>query len=221
MKKLIIILVASFTIFACTSDSPDVSDVCLKPVGLEAYSITNTTATLNWQSAVETSEYELEYGPLGFTQGTGITVSVQESSFNASGLSPETQYSYYVNLFCDDTISYSDWAGPYQFDTLDSNPLCDDPTNFQVLDNSSAIGTNHVDLRWDNYNNIGSQIQYGLQGFTIESGTIQSEGDNITDGFGTIENLNSATAYDFYVRNNCEENGFSAWIGPLTVTTLE
>ncbi|WP_282031506.1 fibronectin type III domain-containing protein [Winogradskyella eximia] len=222
MKKILFIFTLSLTIFACTSDSPDdVDAVCLQPVGLEAYSITNTTATLNWQSAVETSEYELEYGLSGFTQGNGVTVLPQQSSYNISGLMPSTPYAYYVSLFCNSTESYSDWAGPYEFDTLDSNPLCDDPTNFIVRNNSAAIGTNHVDFKWEDFGNDGSQIQYGLQGFALETGTIQSEGNNIEDGFGTVENLESSTTYDFYVRNNCLENGFSAWIGPVTATTLD
>lgn len=222
MKKLLIILVISLTIFACTSDSPeDVSDLCLKPIGLEANNLTNTTVTLNWQSAVETSEFEVEYGTSGFSQGSGTTVTTSTSSYNLSDLSPLTPYSFYVNLFCNETDNYSDWAGPFEFATLGTNPLCDEPTNLQVLNNSSAIGPNHVSLRWDDYNNIGSQIQYGLQGFVFGTGTIQSEGDNIEDGFGTIENLNSATAYEFYVRNNCNDNGYSDWDGPITATTIE
>jgi len=222
MKKIVFIIVLSLTVFACTSDSPEAPvNFCQKPVGLEVYSITNTTVTLNWQSPVETSLYDLEYGPLGFTQGSGTTVTVTESSYNVSDLSPVTQYSYYVNLFCAETENFSDWAGPYEFTTLDNNPLCDDPTDLQVLDNSSAIGSDYVKLRWDNYGNDGSQIQYGESGFTLGTGTIQSEGDNINDGFGTVAGLDSATEYDFYVRNNCLENGYSAWFGPLTKTTIE
>lgn len=220
MKKLLVIVSLSLLAFACTSDSPEVdSNFCQKPVGLDVYGLTNTTVTLNWQSPVETSEYDVEYGLLGFTQGNGIMATVSQSSYNISELSPSTQYSYYVNLFCSVTNNYSDWAGPYEFTTLNTNPLCDDPSNFIVRNNSSAVGPNHVDFKWDDYGNDGSQIEYGLQGFTLGTGTIQSEGDNINDGFGTIENLNSETTYDFYVRNNCIENGFSDWIGPLTVTT--
>lgn len=223
MKKIIILFTLILVVFACEVDGPEgPTNFCQSPLDIEALSITNTTATLNWQSSVDTSVYEVEYGPVGFTQGDGILLNnVSQSSLNLTGLSPQTGYSFYVSLFCPTNNNYSDWSGPYTFSTLDTNPLCNDPENLQVRNIADPIGSDYIDLRWYNSDNDGSELQYGQEGFELGTGTIQIEGDNITQGFGRIENLNANTAYDFYVRNNCQENGFSFWVGPLTVSTIE
>lgn len=221
MKKIATIIAISLLAFSCVEDDTSSNNLCQKPVGLEIYGLTNTTVTLNWQSPVETSSFDIMYGSFGFALGEGIAATSTQSSYNLSGLTPLTHYEYYVNLSCDESNNFSDWAGPFDFTTLDSNPFCEDPTDFQIRNSNNAIGSDFIDLIWANVDNDGSQLQYGLQGFALGNGTIQSEGDNINNGFGTVENLDSSTVYDFYVRNNCQENGFSAWIGPVTATTTQ
>lgn len=209
-------------VFACETDGPEGdAEFCQSPIGLEAFAVTNTTATLNWQSPISTSVFEVEYGLQGFAFGEGISTEVSQSSLDLAGLTPETGYSFYVRLLCPDNNNYSAWDGPFNFATLNMNPLCNDPENLQERSIPNATGSDFVNLRWFNSDNDGSELQYGLEGFEIGTGTIQVEGDNIDQGFGLVENLNPNTAYDFYVRNNCEEFGFSFWVGPLTVSTLE
>ncbi len=41
---------------------------------------------------------------------------------------------------------------------------------------------------------------------------------NVTSPY-VVNNLNPETAYDFYVRANCDANGYSVWTGPFTFTT--
>lgn len=217
MKKTLTFLALALVIYGCSTDGPDVDPVCLKPSGLEANNITNTTATLNWQSAVSTSVYELEYGPVGFVPGDGVMVSPTQSSYNASDLTPSTDYEFYVNLYCPDMDTFSDLSGPLEFTTLDSNPFCEDPTNFMVRNNNQAIGSDYVNFKWDGAGNNGFEIEYGPEDFAHGTGTIHTEGEN---GWGIVTGLSANTTYDFYVRNNCEPNGNSNWSNLVTATTL-
>jgi len=72
-------------------------------------SVTNTTATsitLNWgASSSAPSSYDVEYGPLGFTQGTGTTVSTSTNSITIAQLTASTLYGYYVRANCGPTQS--------------------------------------------------------------------------------------------------------------------
>lgn len=220
MKKLLVIITLSILTFACSSDSADDGNPCQKPVQLDVFNLTNTTASFNWHSTVQSSLYKLEYGPMGFTQGTGVIISVPESYYNVSGLSPLTQYSFYVNIFCSETNSFSDWAGPYAFITTENNPYCDDPGSLHVQPYNDSVSFNYIDLSWSNGDFDGSQIQYGLEGFTLGSGTTNSY-TSTYPGNARINGLNAETSYDFYVRNTCGDSGYSSWIGPLTHSTLE
>src|SRR5690606_12408575 len=58
-------------------------------------------------------------------------------------------------------------------------------------------------------------VEWGLAGFTIGSGTqindIATNSINIT--------VLPQTPYEFYVRQDCGENGVSSWIGPFAFQT--
>jgi hypothetical protein len=61
---------------------------------------------------------------------------------------------------------------------------------------------------------ISVNIEYGLHGF-VPSGLPIIEGD----GSINITGLSPSTLYDFYFQNDCDNNGTSIWVGPLTVST--
>ncbi len=88
---------------------------------------------------------------------------------------------------------------------------CATPTDV-IIDNATASS---VTLSWTS---TGSDwtIEYGAAGFSQGSGT-QVEADNKPF---TINGLNSNTAYDFYVRNNCTDgaSGFSSSANVSTPT---
>jgi hypothetical protein len=59
---------------------------------------------------------------------------------------------------------------------------------------------------------------YGLEGFDPElEGTLL---EDITEKPYQLTGLDHATAYDFYVRADCEADGHSSWTGPATFNTL-
>jgi hypothetical protein len=88
---------------------------CPEPLQLGTASVTDVSANLNWQSGA--SSFAVEWGPAGFNIGTGSSDTVSTNSIVALGLTPQTDYDFYVMALCG-TAGNSIWSGPYTFSTL-------------------------------------------------------------------------------------------------------
>ena len=92
-------------------------------------------------------------------------------------------------------------------------PSCIEPSNLVL---NSVTGSS-VTIGWTNNSTATSwQIEYGVQGFTLGSGT---QVITTTNPF-TITNLLPNTNYQFYVRSVCSITDNSSWTGPLAAKTL-
>ncbi len=81
-------------IFDLHSDCPEVDSVW-------TLANTATSATVAWSIVGGTaSGYLVEYGPAGYTRGTGITVSSGTTSVTLNGLQNSTMYDLYVTPIC-------------------------------------------------------------------------------------------------------------------------
>lgn len=88
------------------------------PSSLTVSGISPSSANLDWTGSPPGAMFEVEYGLLGFTIGTGIKQQTTQHPFGISGLTPNTTYSFYVREDCSQSqIVYSTWAGPRSFRT--------------------------------------------------------------------------------------------------------
>ncbi|MBO4488372.1 MAG: fibronectin type III domain-containing protein [Bacteroidales bacterium] len=71
---------------------------CPAPSNVAATSISGSGATITWSGTA--TDYVLEYGPAGFTPGTGTTVNVTGTYHTLTGLTPETNYTVYLQSDC-------------------------------------------------------------------------------------------------------------------------
>lgn len=118
---------------------------CLPPSGLTASNITTTTADLSWTPMGSELLWDLEWGPSGFTPGTGIVISgLSSPSFALSGLSALTSYDYYIQADCG-AGSLSSLAGPKTFQTL-ANPISGTYTINSTLPTGSTNFNNFTDF---------------------------------------------------------------------------
>ena len=76
----------------------DYLPTCLTPIGVAADTVTANTADLSWTSTA--SEFILEYGPAGFTQGHGTVVTASSNAITLNGLAVGTTYGVYVTSVC-------------------------------------------------------------------------------------------------------------------------
>ncbi|WP_400192334.1 fibronectin type III domain-containing protein [Hymenobacter sp. B81] len=96
---------------------------CLLPLTLSATNVGGTSATLNWDARGAGGTFTVEYGPVGFTPGTGTTVTgITGNSTTISGLSSVTSYQFYVTRVC--ATGGTATSGPVTFTTRPANDDC-------------------------------------------------------------------------------------------------
>jgi hypothetical protein len=83
---------------------------CPVPSALSASGATANSLTLTWTSGGATA-WQIEYGPVGFTQGAGTTVAANTNPFTVTGLNASNTYDFYVRDVCSSSLQ-SNWVGP-------------------------------------------------------------------------------------------------------------
>jgi surface protein len=99
-------------------DDVSITDVppCPEPTAISVTNVTQGSVDLTWSAL--TSNFQIEIGPAGFSQGTGFTYSSSSTIFKATGLSQNTEYDAYVMSDCSASgDGVSTWVGPVTFRT--------------------------------------------------------------------------------------------------------
>ncbi|MBH8560032.1 fibronectin type III domain-containing protein [Hymenobacter negativus] len=120
---------------------------CAAPSGPTVTGLTNTTATLNWLAPTgglpAGNTYELEYGPQGFTQGTGTSVTgLTAATYALTNLQAATDYCFYVRQNCGTVNGSSSFVGPTCFTTPLTAPANDEPCGAVALGTTTVTGSN-------------------------------------------------------------------------------
>jgi hypothetical protein len=92
---------------------------CFAATDLSSSNLLPNSADLAWidtNGGAPASGWEVEYGPIGFVQGTGTIVAAGTNPFTLGGLNSATEYDYYVRANCGGG-DFSFWAGPSNFIT--------------------------------------------------------------------------------------------------------
>lgn len=106
------------------------------------------------------------------------------------------------------TIAASNWR-PETY--LGKNVVCASPSGISI----SSITETSAIVSWTESGSNFS-IQYGLDGFTLGSGTIV----NSVSSPYNFSSLNSGTDYSFYIKKYCTSPNESVWAGPYSFTTV-
>ena len=101
-------------------DDVEIRDIpnCPIAVNAEGTATSDSSATLTWVDSSAVTNYIIEWGPAGFTQGTGApTDTVTGTSWSISTLDDATSYDFYIQSNCMSTNgSMSPWVGPITVD---------------------------------------------------------------------------------------------------------
>ena len=120
-------------------DDVSVTDIppCPEPIGLSLAGTTQTTGTISWSSS--SAAFNIEVGPMGFTQGTGTSYSSTTTSYTATGLTQNTYYDAYVMSNCTSTgDGTSNWVGPFTFQTECGDQVAPYSTGFEGYTDGST-----------------------------------------------------------------------------------
>lgn len=150
------------------------SSSCPDPTTQTVANITTVSADLGWTESGTATTWDIEWGPAGFTQGSGTMITgTTTNPHSLSGLSANTPYDWYVRADCGGG-SYSNWVGPHTFTTtcnaITSFPWTEDFTGTQncwtVLDENNDSYLWNLDYTLD-YNSapevamIYTELNYG------------------------------------------------------------
>ena len=112
---------------------------CRPVTNINSRNITASGATVGWTTATGAdTAWIVEYGPIGFTPGTGITMQVSVDSADITGLSSATLYDFYITGLCN-TGDTSGVVGPNSFITACTGGLAG---NYTIDAGSPTAGTN-------------------------------------------------------------------------------
>lgn len=96
---------------------------CLPVTNIYTTGTTANSTNVGWfAGSTSSTSWEIEYGPLGFTPGTGTTVTVTTNPALITGLSGSTSYAFYVREVCSPTDK-SPWEGPQITTTSCASPI--------------------------------------------------------------------------------------------------
>jgi hypothetical protein len=127
---------------------------CLPPSDLNTTGITAYTAQFNWTAGGSETLWNVEYGPDGFTPGTGTTVTgIANPFYIASSLIPASNYDWYVQADCGGG-DLSSWAGPSSFMTL-CVPITVLPWT-EDFEGMPAVGAKILPICWSYENVVGT-----------------------------------------------------------------
>jgi hypothetical protein len=182
-----------------------VSTQCVVPTAVTATSVTHNSANLNFTGGVGATSYAIEYGPTGFTLGTGTVIpNATSGTANAvTGLTPTTAYQFYVIQTCQPGQTTT--AGPVAFTTL---AACGVPT---------AVSSNTVTY---NSANVTFTAGNGNTSYTVTA--TPAVGPAVTNSGATspiaLSGLAPLTQYSVVVTGNCA-GGLTAASSTYSFTT--
>lgn len=183
---------------------------CPAPIDLAAGSITTTSAQLSWTETGSASQYDIEWGPAGFTQGTGTLVTGQGNPYDLMSLTAFTSYDFYVRADCMGAGT-SSYTGPFNFTTLANPPGNDECADAEGLtvngDLNCAVVTSGTTLGatassqaddvtgtpdndvWYSFTATSTALQITLTNVVAQFGTSTDMGMGVYDGTGGCAGL--------------------------------
>ncbi|WP_405369465.1 fibronectin type III domain-containing protein [Nonlabens sp. Asnod2-A12] len=186
---------------------------CFAVTLLTSNNLTATGAEIGWTATGTETAWEVEYGPVGFTPGSGTIDNATTNPWTIDGLSASTSYDVYVRADCG-MGDISSNQGPLNFTTTDSCPV---PSAFNPITQTADA----VQFTWDTNGNVSAnyEIEYAPSPYVQGAGGTTVLG--FSAPFASVTGLTSNTSYDFYVRIDCGMGDFSDWAGPYTASTLQ
>ena len=208
---------------------------CPEPFGV-VYNVTSdSSAVIDWSDSATVSNYFVEWGQSGFTQGTGATIdTVSVSNWSSSSLTAGSTYDVYIQSECASQGINSPWYGPITLTTPcspTSKPYIEGWENLSTTFGSAAI-PNLADC-WVQDRGVAASYMRGMSntyGAYAGNGYVEFWGmaqnsDTVILSSPPIENLSSEGAtVKFYASLNSAsylgemQVGSSDWSGSLGST---
>jgi hypothetical protein len=197
------------TIATFTTLSP--AATCAIPSGTVVNNITLTSATLQWEAAVNANLYNVQFRKVGDLSWT--VSSTADKWLDLNSLLPSTQYEWQVQSDCGNS-TVSAFSDDFKFYTS-MLPVCNNiPMGLTVSDITPSTAL----LSWSGGANdamiVGYEVQYREVGSSSWNSLV------VTQSSVAISSLNPGQIYEWQVRANCGASVLSAFSSVVSFTTL-
>ena len=78
----------------------DYAPECLLPTNVRITNITSSEATVNWGASENETDWQIVYGPTGFSLDETEPISINVNPYTLTGLDPNTTYDVYLRTLC-------------------------------------------------------------------------------------------------------------------------
>ena len=173
---------------------------CMKPHNLQVHQQQHyDSVLLTWEMPSGVSFCRLEYGPAGFTPGSGTVVNgITDEHYMIGGLAASTEYDFRVSGWC-----IYDSAFSATTDTTYTTPeAC--TSKFQT--DITGVTDSSFTVKWRLPDGSAyGELLYGVQGFGEDEGTLVSPVLPDSTGWCSVHltGLQSGTSYELHIRNWC------------------
>ncbi|NRD18734.1 gliding motility-associated C-terminal domain-containing protein [Winogradskyella eckloniae] len=137
---------------------------CPEPSDLTANNLSLTSTEVGWTESGTSTAWNIQYGESGFALGTGtIEAGVTTNPYILTGLTPDTNYEFYVSAICGpgDESSY---FGPFSFFTgyCESIPTSNDGTGVNFVNLGIETFTSLGDETYENHTTPSVNVFQGI-----------------------------------------------------------
>jgi len=187
-----------FNVYSCIDDfEVKEKPTCPKPSNFQLNYVTQNEVSFSWNTG-GASNWELEYGNVGFNPGNGTRVPAGSNPFTLTNLQANRKYDVYLRDSCG-TGDVSDWVGPLSIQTLCA-PVFFTPFNEDFDGNNfGPISFQDPDGKiggcWRRENQSGNYIWTGSGGFS-QFGTGPINDHTGGGDFAVIKSLNFSNQKD-------------------------
>ena len=177
---------------------------CIAPQRVHVTALTNVSADLAWTTSTAPS-YSIEYGPHGFTPGTGSTATSTTNAVSLTGLTPYTEYDVRLVSLCSAT-DQSDTT-VFTFTTLRAAPVTTYPYVCDFSDSAAANAWEPVNGTQNSKWYLGSVAHYG----TLDSMALYVSSDNGASNTYNGSSLSHTYVYRTFAMNPGSYNIAFKW----------
>lgn len=177
-----------------------------------SFSTTPAAVTLYFTGGNNANSFKVEYGPSGFTQGSGTSVVTSNTQVEITDLTASTTYDFYITGIC----SAAESSTPYKLSSVTTQASqCTGTTSVQF----GEFYSGEITLQFSYSDGYPERFEaeYGLAGFTLGTGTkVMTPSGSSSE---TITGIQASTAYDFYVRSYCSSGEKTPYVKFSYMTT--
>ncbi len=162
---------------------------CDEPFNISTTRFTHQEINLAWESEIDVTEWQIEYGPASFVKGSGIVTNTTDKNILISGLSPDTEYDFYIFSKCS-TDNYNYYTPAYKQKTRK------DFSSGAILTSNDGVSVIYPD-------NVNERIRFEFTNFSLQSSNSSYNKSQVVVNFkNDLKSYNYYSCYDFYYDSN-------------------